>query len=359
MRNRTMLIVLVVVGMALAACGGDAGSTTTEAAVTTTAAATTAAPTTTEAGDTTTTAAEEPTTTTEAAVEMMDLSIGLFPSLDYAAFYVGLGDGIFEEHGLNVDVEHIFTGTGLFSSITSGQKHLATNSLTSGTVGITNNLPIQAISVAAYQETEGNTEVLVLGDSDIQSFGDLAGRTVATINLQGLFHLGVMNAVTAEGGDPSTIEALPMSPADEPTALAAGRVDAIVLQDPFLTQAKTEFPEFRTLGNPFATFDFQLPVGVFWSSKETADANPELMRRFREALAESTEVANANPERLLEVIPEYTDLTPEQLGQITLPAYSTDLEEDALLSMQQIMLGYGWLTYIPSYNQIVWSDPEA
>ena len=346
LRNRITVTAFAVLALLLAACGGTAATTTAAPATTTTAAATT-------------TAAGETTTTTEAPLEMMDLNIALFPSLDYAAFYVGLGEGIFEKHGLNVDVEHVFTGTGLFSAITSGQKHLATNSLTSGTVGITNNLPIQAISVAADQETEGNTEVLVLGDSDIQSFGDLAGLTVATINLQGLFHLGVMNAVSSEGGDPSTIEALPMSPADEPTALAAGRVDAIVLQDPFLTQAKTEFPEFRSLGNPFSTFDFKLPVGVFWSSTETADANPELMRRFREALIESTEFANANPERLLEVIPEYTDLTPEQIGQITLPAYNTTLTEEALLSMQQIMLGYGWLTYIPSYNQIVWTDPGA
>ena len=348
LRNRITVTAFAVLTLLLAACGGTAATTTEAPATTTTAAAAT-----------TTTAAGETTTTTEAPMEMMDLNIALFPSLDYAAFYVGLGEGIFEKHGLNVDVEHVFTGTGLFSAITSGQKHLATNSLTSGAVGITNNLPIQAISVAAYQETEGNTEVLVLGDSDIQTFGDLAGLTVATINLQGLFHLGVMNAVTAEGGDPKTIEALPMSPADEPTALAAGRVDAIVLQDPFLTQAKAEFPEFRSLGNPFSTFDFQLPVGVFWSSTETADANPELMRRFRDALTESTEFANANPERLLEVIPEYTDLTAEQIGQITLPAYNTTLEESALLSMQQIMLGYGWLTYIPSFNQIVWSDPGA
>jgi NitT/TauT family transport system substrate-binding protein len=141
--------------------------------------------------------------------------------------------------------------------------------------------------------------------------------------------------------------------------LAAGRVDAIVLQDPFLAQAKADFPEFRSLGNPFATFDYQLPVGVFWASTETADANPELMTRFQEALAESTEFAIANPERLLEVIPEYTELTPEQIGAITLPDYVTTLEEDALLRMQQSMLDYGWLTYIPSYNQIVWSAPES
>ena len=348
LRNRITVTGFAVLALLLAACGGTAATTTAAPAATTTTAAAA-----------TTTAAGETTTTTEAPLEMMDLNIALFPSLDYAAFYVGLGEGIFEKHGLNVDVEHVFTGTGLFSAITSGQKHLATNSLTSGSVGITNNLPIQAISVAAFQPIVGNTEVLVLADSDIQTFGDLAGRPVATINLQGLFHLGLMNAVAAEGGDPKTIEALPMSPADEPTALAAGRVDGIVLQDPFLTQAKAEFPEFRSLGNPFSSFDFQLPVGVFWSSKETAEANPELMRRFREALIESTEFANTNPDRLLEVIPEYTDLTTDQIGQITLPDYVTTLEESSLLNMLQSMLGYGWLTYIPSYNQIVWTDPEA
>jgi NitT/TauT family transport system substrate-binding protein len=329
---------LIVVGALMLAACATGGTTTT------------AGPTTTAAAGTTTTGGD--TTTTEAPIEMMDLNIGLFPSLDYAAFYVGLGAGIFEKHGLNVTVEHIFTGAGLFSSITSGQKDLATNSLTAGAVGITNNLPIKAVSVAAWQATEGNTEVLVKADSPIQSYADLAGKTVATINLQGLFHLGVMQAVASEGGDPQTVNAIPMSPADEPAALAAGRVDAIVLQDPFLAVAKEEYG-FRVLGNPFSTFDFGMPVGVFWTSQETANAKPELLRRFVAALQESTEYANANPEMIMGVIPEYTDLTPEQLGKITLPDYNTSLPEDALLNMLQSMLGYGWITYIPSYTQIV------
>src|SRR5688572_4622572 len=103
LRNRITVTAFAVLALLLAACGGTAATTTEAPATTTTAAAAT------------TTAAGETTTTTEAPMEMMDLNIALFPSLDYAAFYVGLGEGIFEKHGLNVDVEHVFTGTGLFS----------------------------------------------------------------------------------------------------------------------------------------------------------------------------------------------------------------------------------------------------
>jgi NitT/TauT family transport system substrate-binding protein len=360
MRNRRMIVTMAVFAMVVAGCGATASEETTGSADTTAATDAPAEATTTSASPETTAGEEmapETTSADAAPDEMMPLKIGLFPSLDYAAFYVGLEEGIFEDHGLDVEVEHIFTGTGLFSAITSGAVDLATNSLTSGSVGISNALPIKAVAVAAHQPTEGNTEVLVPSDSPIETWADLEGTTVATINLQGLFHLGVINAVASEGGDPASVEAVPMSPADEPPALAAGRLDAIVLQDPFLATAMAE-NDFRSLGNPFSTFDFTLPVGVFWSSIETTETKPELLSRFRDALDESTDYANANPERLLDVIPGYTDLEQDQLSDITLPMYNTELGEEPLLNMLQLMLDNQWMTYIPSYTQIVWT-PEG
>jgi NitT/TauT family transport system substrate-binding protein len=288
----------------------------------------------------------------DAPADMMDLRIALFPSLDYAAFYVGLNEGIFEQHGLNVEVEHVMTGTALFSAITSGATDLATNSLTSGIVAITNGIPLKLVSQASNQPTEGNTEVLVQADSPIESWIDLENTDVMTINLQGLFHLGTLLAVESEGGDPSLVNALPNSPTDAPPALEAGRVDAIVIQDPFLALTKQEY-DFRVLGNPFSTVDYEFPVGNFWTSIETAENRPEALRRFKDALAESTEFANANPELLLEVIPTYTDLAEDQLDIITLPNYSTEINEEGVMSMMESMLGFGWLTYIPSMTQIV------
>jgi NitT/TauT family transport system substrate-binding protein len=298
------------------------------------------------------TGSEPASTCAEAPAEPEDLRIALFPSLDYAAFYVGLNEGIFEEHGLNVEVEQVMTGTALFSAITSGETDLATNSLTSGIVAITNGIPLKLVSQATNQPTEGNTEVLVAADSPIESWIDLENTDVMTINLQGLFHLGTLLAVESEGGDPSTVNALPNSPTDAPPALEAGRVDAIVIQDPFLALTKQEY-DFRVLGNPFSTVDYQFPVGNFWTSIETAESKPELLCRFKAALAESTEFANANPEMLLEVIPTYTELTEDQLGDITLPIYSTEINEEGVMSMMESMLGFEWLTYIPSMTQIL------
>ena len=200
------------------------------------------------------------TTQSNAAPKTETLKVALYPSTDYAALYAGIKAGVFEKHAIKLDIEQVLTGTGLTAAITSGKADVGTNSPTSMSTGISNGLPVKMVSVADTIPTEGYVEVLVKKDSDIKSFGDLAGKQVATINLQGLFHLGVLNAVKKAGGDPKSVKALAMAPTDEPQALSAGRVDAIVLQDPFVATAKKN-PKFRSLGNPFAELDYKIPAG--------------------------------------------------------------------------------------------------
>lgn len=350
-RMRSMVVALTALAMLVAACGGEAVDTTTtsgagsEDATTTTEAA---SPDTTEAMD-------DETTTTGAQAEDITLKLGIYPSLDYAPVYLGQRDGVFEEYGITLEIEEIFTGTGLMSAITSGQFDLATNSVTGGVTGIVNGLPIQIVSITSVQPTEGNVEILVQQDSDIETIADLQERTVATINLEGLFHLGILNAVSEEGGDPSLVEAIPMGATDEGPALEAGRVDAIMIQDPFLQTIKQEY-DFRSLGNPYAVLPYRIPAGAFYSSVETIDNEPEKLRRWREALEAATQYANDNPELIREIIPEYTELTAEDVASVGIPDYSTEADEDGLFQMLSSMVDYGWMDYTPSFNQIYWQD---
>jgi NitT/TauT family transport system substrate-binding protein len=292
---------------------------------------------------------------TQSAAQTTDtLKVALYPSTDYAALYAGVKAGVFEKHGIKLDIKQVLTGSGLTAAITSGKADIGTNSPTSMSTGISNGLPVKMISVADTIPTEGYVEILVKKDSDIQDYGDLAGKQVATINLQGLFHLGVLNAVKKAGGDPSTVKALAMAPTDEPQALSAGRVDAIVLQDPFVATAKKN-PKFRSLGNPFAELDYKIPAGGFFASNKVVAEKGPALKRFKEALAEASKMTQADPDLARAAIPTYTELKADAAAEIGLPVYETEFPDTALTQMLDQMNDFGWLKKQPTPADIVWN----
>jgi NitT/TauT family transport system substrate-binding protein len=291
------------------------------------------------------------------AAELQQVKLALFPSLDYAPLFVGLKLGIWKKNGLDIKITYTYTGAGLFAALTSGSADLATNSPTAGSNAIAQGLPLKMLSMASYQPTKGNTEVLVKADSSIKTFGDLAGKTVATINLQGLFHLGTAVAVEKAGKDPMSMKALAMSPADEPNALAAGRLDAIVLQDPFLTTAKLQNGNaFRSLGNPFKELTYKVPVGAFWTSNNAISSKPALLKKFLVAWKESVAAAKARPKLTSQVIPKYTGIATSVSGLITTPEWTSGPPpKNGLGPMLVTLKKFGWIKTIPSYDEIVWN----
>ena len=292
-----------------------------------------------------------PTRPTQALTE---LKMGVFPAADYAPLFVGFKRGIFKKAGLDIKVQYIFTGTGLMSGLTSGALDLATNSTTAGATGIANGLPVKIVALSALTPTKGYIDVLVRRDSSIRGWRDLEGKTVATINLQGQFHMLVNQAIEKRGGDPSRMRALPMSPADEPAALAAGRVDAIVMQDPTLTQAKSQ-NDFRSLGNPTALLGFPLPSGAIYSSNETIAEKPGVLRRFRTAWREAVAVAKRNPKLSRQTIIKFTGINNETALKVTLPDFSADLTARGVGPMLLQMKKYGWVSQVPAFDQIAWN----
>jgi NitT/TauT family transport system substrate-binding protein len=294
------------------------------------------------------------TGTTSAAKPTDTLKVALYPSTDYAALYAGIKAGVFDKHGIKLDIKQVLTGSGLTAAITSGKADIGTNSPTSMSTGISNGLPVKMITVSDTIPTEGYVEVLVKKDSDIQDYGDLAGKQVATINLQGLFHLGVLNAVKKAGGDPSSVKALAMAPTDEPQALSAGRVDAIVLQDPFVATAKKN-PKFRSLGNPFAELDYKIPAGGFFASNKVVAEKGPALKRFKEALTEASKMTQADPELARAAIPTYTELKADAAAEIGLPVYETEFPDAALTQMLDQMNEFGWLKKQPTPADIVWN----
>jgi NitT/TauT family transport system substrate-binding protein len=320
-RRGMVVLAILAVSLAAAACGGD----------------------------------DEPDSSAQAGSGgTQKLRIALYPSTDYAALYVGMHDGTFKKHGIELEIEQVLTGSAIMAAVTSGKADLGTNSSTAASTGIVNGLPINMVAAADLIPKKGYVEVLVRKDSGIQDFGDLAGKTVATINLEGSFHLATLNAVEAGGGDWKSVKALAMAPTDEPRALKSRRVDAIVLQDPFVATAKKD-PAFKSLGNPFALFDFELVSGAFYASNKTIQQKSEILTKFGDALTEVSKKVQENQALAREIIPTYTQLPADVAKTITLPVYDTTIPEGAMTSMLERMKQYGWIKALPEEDKVVWN----
>lgn len=319
--------------LALGACGGADDDGATQAA----------------------TAADTTAASGAATGELTPITVALAPTTDYAALYQGIDDGTFEKHGLDVTVQQALTATANMAAVTAGKADLATNSAASGSTAIINGLPLKLVALTDILPTDGYVETLVRKDSGIKSYKDLAGKTVATINLQGLFELAIRNAVAKEGGDPKAVKTLAMSPADEPASLKAGRLDAIILQDPFLAQAKKD-PDFVSLGNPFKLFDYPVLSGALFSSEDIISEKGDALKRFQAALAEASEKTQADPQLAREMIPTYTELTPDVVETIGLPEYTTKLPPQALTKLLTQMKDYGFVKEVPPEDELIFNN---
>lgn len=292
-----------------------------------------------------------------AADALTTVKLGIFPIADYAPLFVGLKRGLFKAQGLDVKVQNTFTSTGLVAAVVTGEVDIGTSSSTAMITGIGNGLPVKMIAAAsAYfgTEKEGNTQVLVKADSPIRTWKDLAGKTVSTVNLQGLFHIGVWNAVEKAGGDISTIKPLPVQQQDSAGALLAGRVDAIVLQEPWLTLAKKE-AGIRSIGNPFAVLTEFTTAGVLLASNETISKKPDVLRKFLTAWQKAVDLSQKDLKLTRRMLTRYTTLAPDVVNVLSLPRFTTRIDPKVLGLMMGIMTKYGWLKERPSYDTLVWN----
>jgi NitT/TauT family transport system substrate-binding protein len=313
----------VLLAIGLAACGGDADDPASSGAV------------------------------SESGAQLETLKISLSPITDYAPLYVGMEQGIFEDLGLKIEVTHVLEPSEITATMTSGRADLGTISIASGITAVSNDLPIRLVSLGSTVPTEGYVDMFARKDGDVAGFADLAGKTVATVSLQGLFDLGTRSVVEASGGDGNSVKSVPLAPTDAPSALGAGRVDAIVLQDPFKSVAEKN-PEFRSLGNPFADVGYTMPSGGFFSSTETIDEKADALRRFKQGLDKAVSATVADPELAMRVVPTYTSLKAADVEKITLPDYATDVPDESFTKMAEQMAALGWLEQAPAVSDLVW-----
>ncbi|KDA04808.1 thiamine biosynthesis protein [Microbacterium sp. CH12i] len=298
------------------------------------------------------------TTDAPASGDLTHVIVGVLPIAPASAMQLGIDEGIFEKHGLDVELQLGDGGAALLPAVSSGTMQFAVGNPLSVLTAASQGLDMRII--AGYSrnyenpsdpEDKAPSGIVVAADSGIKTWKDLEGKTVAinALNTQG--DLGTKAMVEADGGDPSKVNFIEIAFPDQLAQLEQGNIDASWTPEPFLSKSRaTEGVEF--LGDPLRAID-NLYTMVTFTSGAYADANPEVVDAFRAALIETADAAMADKSKFRAAVVEHTGMDAAVVDGINLEYISGKLDPKVIEELSALALKFKFLQQEPDLSKVL------
>lgn len=246
------------------------------------------------------------------APEKSQLTVAINPSTQFAPLYYGIEQGIFEEHGLELEITPQTDIAAIVSGLASGTYDVGFATVVHVVTANSNGIPIRAISTieGQIQEDDDGTLTIAAADSGITDFADLEGKRVATIGLSSHNTLTMWELVDRAGADPTSIELVQLPFGQMAAALDSGDVDAAIMQWPFAAEALAAGGVELGYNNRELFVD--TATTLFNTSQSFIDQNPNTVRAFADAMEESILGSTEDPEAAKASLVDGLGITAEQ-----------------------------------------------
>ena len=265
------------------------------------------------------------------------VKVGLISILDVAPIYLGKEKGFFAERDIELTLQPAEGGTETVPSVLSGNQQFGFSNVVTLLLAQAQGLPVKVVSNGTNStgvDGEDFGALMVGAGSAVQSVKDLAGKKVAVNTFQNVVELAVRASALKAGIDPESIEFVKLPFPDMPAALSEGRADAVFVVEPFQQVVLSQGG--RSLASSYVDTAQDLSVAMYFTSKELLGENPDLVKRFTEAMNESLAYADANPEEVREILPTYTKIGPEVIPDLVLPKWPVDINTRSVETIAEL-----------------------
>jgi NitT/TauT family transport system substrate-binding protein len=282
------------------------------------------------------------------------VTAGVIPIVDVAPIYLGKEKGFFSERKIDLTLQ---TGTGGAASVpgvVSGKYQFAFGNVTSLLVARDKNLPLKVLTNGVSSVGEAGKDfgaVVVKGDSPIKSAKELAGKKVSVNNLKNIGDTTVRASVRKAGGDPAKVQFVELPFPDMPAALANNRIDAAWVVEPFLTQAISQGA--RPIAWNFVDAAPNLTVATYFTSERMIKQDPDLVKRFTEAMNESLRYADTHPDEVRKILATYTKIPADVIAKMTLPKFPTEVNRASVEELAKLAKQDGLVTKQPDVDALL------
>jgi putative hydroxymethylpyrimidine transport system substrate-binding protein len=244
------------------------------------------------------------------------LVLDFVPNAVHTGIYCALANGYYEQNNVELEIIEPTSTSDTLKLIDQGRAAFGIADGIDVGQQIDRGLGAKAIMALVQRPLGG---VITLEESEIRSPSELEGRTVGVTGVPS--DEAVLDTVVSDdGGDPDDVDEVTIGFNTVP-ALQSGRVDAITGFPPADGTALEERGEavrsFRLdeWGGP------RYPGLVVFSTRETIDRDPALMRAFADATLRGYEDTLAEPQRCLDALVDQVPELDEHLAAVQLDAY--------------------------------------
>lgn len=252
------------------------------------------------------------------------VSMSVIPVANVAELYLAKKQGIFEDHGIDLDIQ-LVQPPAIVPSLLSGDVDFGWGSAPGLVAARGNDVPIKAVTTVAVAGDDPASfpiQVMVPKGSDITTPEDLVGKKVATDTLFQMPDLALIATLEDAGIDASKVELVEIPFANMAESLAGGQVDAVISTDPFVTIMEQSIGASPLMGVTDG-LSADSPISIVIASEKFIGENADLVDEFRAAMDEATDYAKAHDDELRTSLSDFTELPPELAGVIKIAPIST------------------------------------
>jgi NitT/TauT family transport system substrate-binding protein len=282
------------------------------------------------------------------------VKVGLIPIVDVAPLYLGRQKGLFEKHGLKLEFTTAQGGAAIVPGVVSGQFQFGFSNVTSLMVAQSNNVPVKAvvngIASTGVQGKDFNA-LMVKKGSAIRSAKDLEGKKLAINTLKNINETAVRASVRKAGGDPDKVKFVELAFDQMAAALDKGQIDAACVVEPATATVRSQGGV--QIASPLVDVAPNLTVAMYFTSQQYQQKNPEVVKKFQEATAESLAYADQHPDEVRQIVTTYTKIPASVLAQVTLPKWPAEANRSSIEALEKLGEDDGLFKSTPDLDKLL------
>lgn len=263
--------------------------------------------------------------------------------------------GLFKNAGLDVRMSIINSGPVAAQAVASGAGDIGISNVATIAAARLRGIPLRFIAPAGIGgEKNVQVVVMVAKDSPYKTAADLNGKTFGVNAVKAMPQLSAVTWMDKHGGDSKTLKFVEIPFPSLGAALAAHRIDAAIITEPYATQAKTIA---RTLGPANDAMPQNSLILGYFASDTWLAKNPEVASKFVHALRQASIWGNAHHAESAVILSHNTKIKLDVINSMERADYGVTLDPASIDAIVQSAAKYGIIDKPVPVSDMIWKDP--